>query len=75
MRGHHLLILLGVLILAPMVVALALVSSASLPSLEGRTVTKALSAEQARATALGFAIQPLVAAHPDVSGLHLLDAF
>ncbi len=73
MRSHRRLILLAALILALMVVALALVNSASLPSLEGRTVTTTLGAEQAHATHLGLAVQPLVAAHPDVSGLHLLD--
>ncbi len=47
-------------------------SCASLPSLEGRTKTTALSPEQADTTQLGQAVQGLVAAHPGVSGLHPL---
>ncbi len=53
--------------------ALAISACGSLPSLEGRTTTSALGAEQAHATLLGQAVQPLVAAHPNLSGLYPLD--
>lgn len=50
-----------------------------LPSLEGRSETAFLPAEQARHTRLGEMTGPLEAAHPDKSGLHPLrhahDAF
>ena len=52
---------------------LGLSACGSLPSLEGRTVTTALSAAQAQATLLGQAVQPRLAAHPDRSGLYPLD--
>ncbi len=70
-RGRRVSTALAGLILALM--ASALVGCASLPSLAGRTVSTALSPEQANTTPLGRAVQPLVAAHPGVSGLHLLD--
>ncbi len=53
--------------------SLGLSGCRSLPSLEGRTVTTALSAEQAQATPLGQAVQPRLTAHPDLSGLYPLD--
>lgn len=56
-------------VLAPLAGFLAMVGCATLPSLDGRTVSTALDAEQARATRLGVAAQPLVAAHPGTSGL------
>lgn len=60
---------------APLVAAtLLMVGCVSLPSLEGRKVTSALSAEQAVATSLGQAVQPVVALHPGESGLHPLEA-
>ena len=71
-RGPRISSVLAGLLLALVAGALLLVGHPSLPSLEGRTVTSALSAEQAHATALGQAVEPLVAAHPDVSGLHPL---
>lgn len=68
-RVYCLLILLATLAVG----VLTLAGCTSLPSLEGRTVTTALSAEQARATPLGRAVEPLVSLHPGVSGLHPLD--
>ena len=62
-----------VLALAWVLGALALGGCAALPSLENRTLTTALSAEQAQTTPLGRAVEPLVAAHPGVSGLYPLD--
>ena len=51
----------------------------TLPSLEGRSTTTALSEEESQATVLGRAIAPLVAANPGKSGVHPLqdgrDAF
>ena len=72
-RGRHLLIVLALLTLALLTGALTLVGCASLPSLEGRAVTTALSTDQAHATQLGRAVQPIVVAHPGASGLHPLD--
>jgi putative cardiolipin synthase len=66
-RGRCWWILLAVL--APLAGFLAMVGCATLPSLDGRTVSAALDAEQAQATRLGLAAQPLVAAHPGTSGL------
>lgn len=58
---------------------LLLVGCAGLPSLEGRTPSRALSAEEAADTPLGALTGPLVRAHPGRSGVHLLadphDAF
>lgn len=48
-------------------------AAVSLPSLDNRSSSVALGAEQARATRLGQAIQPRVASHPGVSGLNLLE--
>lgn len=59
-RDTRLLMLLAIL---------ALGGCSALPSLEGRTVTTALSAEQAQDTQLGRVVQPLVTSHPGVSGL------
>jgi putative cardiolipin synthase len=56
-------------LLAPLAGFLAMVGCTSLPSLDGRTLSTALDAEQARATRLGLATQPLAAAHPGTSGL------
>ena len=66
-RGRRWWVLLAAL--APLTGFLAMVGCASLPSLEGRTPSTALDAEQAQATRLGLAAQPLVAAHPGTSGL------
>ncbi|MCD6681032.1 MAG: phospholipase D family protein [Burkholderiaceae bacterium] len=66
-RGRRWWILLAVL--APLAGFLTMVGCASLPSLEGRTPSTALDAEQAQATRLGVATRPLVAAHPGTSGL------
>ncbi|HWL28523.1 MAG TPA: phospholipase D-like domain-containing protein, partial [Burkholderiaceae bacterium] len=49
-----------------------LLHGCALPSLEGRTVSTALSLSEARATALGRAIAPAVLAHPGRSGIHSL---
>ena len=64
---------LAVLMLALIAGALVLVGCTSLPSLQGRSVSHRLSAEQAQATALGHAVQPLVTAHPGLTGLHPLE--
>ena len=72
-RDRRVWLVLASMVLALVVGALTLVGCASLPSLEGRTVTSTLSADQARATPLGRAVQPLVASHPGVSGLHPLE--
>lgn len=66
-RGRRWWILLAVL--APPAGFLAMVGWASLPSLDGRTLSAALDAGQAQATRLGEAARPLVAAHPGTSGL------
>ena len=66
-RGRRWWILLAVL--APPAGFLAMVGWATLPSLDGRSLSTALDAEQAQATRLGLAAQPLVAAHPGTSGL------
>lgn len=63
-RGRRWWILLAVLF-----GMLATAGCTSLPSQGGRTVSTALGAEQAQATRLGVAAQPLVAAHPGTSGL------
>ena len=59
--------------------ALGILSGCSLPSLEGRPVSSALSIEQARDTTLGRAFAPQVQAHPGMSGIYSLadahDAF
>ncbi len=56
-----------------------LLGGCALPSLEGREDSVALSAQEARATALGKAIAPHADAHPGLSGIHPLadphDAF
>lgn len=58
---------------------LCALTTGSLPSLHERSVSHALTAEEAQATPLGQAIAPLVAAHPGKSGIHALahphDAF
>ncbi len=46
----------------------------SLPSLEGRQPSVALSADQAQATSLGRVIERRLATHPGLSGLHPLMA-
>jgi putative cardiolipin synthase len=63
--------------LAFVALATLLSACASLPSLEGRTATRALS--DTDATRLGAAVAPLVAAHPGKAGIHAMpnphDAF
>jgi putative cardiolipin synthase len=49
-----------------------LLQGCALPSLQGRTVSTALTVTEARATALGRAIAPAVQAHPGLSGIHSL---
>lgn len=49
-----------------------LLAGCSLPSLDGRTSSKALSQAQASNTTLGQAILPLVVAHPGKSGIYAL---
>lgn len=51
---------------------LGVLAGCSLPSLEGRSVSQALSAEEAHATALGRALAPQVQAHPGMSGIYSL---
>ena len=62
-----------------MTIFCALTTGCSLPSLDPRSTSQALSAEDAQATPLGQAIAPLAAAHPGKSGIHALahplDAF
>ena len=41
----------------------------TLPALEERTITTALTLEEANQTALGQTLSPLVADHPDKSGI------
>jgi len=57
----------------------ALIPRCSLPPLGQRSVSHALTAQEAQATPLGQAIAPLAAAHPGKSGIHALahahDAF
>ncbi|WP_430795483.1 phospholipase D family protein [Achromobacter spanius] len=57
----------------------ALLAGCSLPSLDKRSVSHALTTEESSATPLGQAIAPLAAAHPGKSGIHALadphDAF
>lgn len=57
-----------------LLIGMGLVSGChSLPSLEGRTESSALTEEIAATTRLGQAIQPRLAEHPDASGIHSLD--
>lgn len=49
-----------------------LLGGCSLPSLDGRTDSQALGFEQARNTALGQLVNPLVEAHPGLGGIHPL---
>lgn len=62
-----------------MTIFCALTTGCSLPSLDKRSVSQALTAEEAQATPLGQAIGPRAAAHPGKSGIHALahplDAF
>lgn len=62
-----------------MTIFCALTTGCSLPSLDKRSASQALTDEQARATPLGRAIAPLAAQHPGKSGIHALanplDAF
>ncbi|MFW6041759.1 MAG: phospholipase D-like domain-containing protein [Guyparkeria sp.] len=57
----------------------ASLAGCALPSLEGRHVSTSLDPEQARATPLGQAVTPVVAAHPGQTGNRIihqpLDAF
>ena len=57
----------------------AFLAGCSLPSLDERSVSKALTPAESSATPLGQAIAPLAAAHPGKSGIHALadphDAF
>ncbi|MNX10222.1 Major cardiolipin synthase ClsA [compost metagenome] len=57
----------------------AFLTGCSLPALDGRSVSHALTPEESLATPLGQAIAPLAAAHPGESGIHALsdpyDAF
>lgn len=54
-------------------VAVLAISGCALPSISDRTQSRALSAEQAANTRIGRAITPLVQAHPDKSGVVLLE--
>nr|WP_255592649.1 phospholipase D family protein [Bordetella sp. BOR01] len=64
---------------AAVILGTTLLGGCALPPPENRTVSHALPAAQARATALGQAIGPLADAHPGLSGIHALadahDAF
>jgi len=51
---------------------IGVLSGCSLPSLDGRSVSQALSGEEARSTFLGRALAPQVQAHPGLSGLYFL---
>lgn len=51
---------------------IGVLAGCSLPSLEGRSVSQALSVEEARSTFLGRALAPQVQAHPGLSGLYFL---
>ena len=57
----------------------ALVSGCALPSLDGRSASRALSPEESRATALGRALRPEALRHPGLTGVSPLpdahDAF
>jgi len=53
-------------------ILISLLAGCSLPSLEGRTNSKALTQAQASDTRLGQAILPLARAHPDKSGVYPL---
>jgi putative cardiolipin synthase len=56
--------------LVPLV--LILLHGCALPPLDGRSVSTALTAAEARATSLGRAVAPGVQAHPGRSGIHSL---
>lgn len=60
---------LGVVLVSLLV---SLLGGCALPSLEGRTDTQAIALEQARDTALGQLISPLVEVHPGFSGIYPL---
>ncbi len=51
----------------------ALLAGCSLPSLDGRSLSSAISPAETAATALGQALARQVAAHPGHSGIHPLD--
>lgn len=55
-----------------LVVAATLLAGCALPSLEGRHVTAAIPEPAARATPLGDALAPQLAAHPGDTGIYLL---
>ncbi|WP_227001337.1 phospholipase D family protein [Pulveribacter suum] len=64
---------------APPLLAALLLGACSLPPLAGRSESSALDLPAAQDTRLGRALAPAVAAHPGLSGIHLLqhphDAF
>ncbi len=57
----------------------ATLAGCALPPLEGRSVSTSIEPEQGRGTTLGQAIEPVVTAHPEQTGIRLLyqplDAF
>jgi putative cardiolipin synthase len=53
--------------------AATLAGCGSLPSLDGRSASAALTGSQTLATRLGAAVQPLAAAHPGLTGVYALE--
>lgn len=61
----------GIVMLA--VLASLFAGCSSLPSLDNRTVSRALTGDEARMTQLGQAVKPRTALHPAKSGIYLMD--